>query len=252
MFKKLNLIVFLILIATLVTTYFTRNNYRNIDNIHPAILTIPKQESLKDNKQFTFDREGYRYEVTPLFDYEINGFIVSSYNYAFIRFYKRDNVFPVDLCMLWGKNMETKIYQSKDVNFSQDTRFCYFSYTGEVSFNHDEISNNHIVVDNDMLEKQFTSLNSGDQVRIKGKLVNIKATSISKLNEYDPPYFEWNTSTTREDSGAGACETIYVEELEILQKGNHISALLFTVSIYALIVYTVINIILILIPYLKS
>lgn len=252
MFKTINKIILGLLIITLIITYFTRNNYRRIDNINPEVLIAPKQDSLEDNKPFTFDRKGYRYEITPLYDYEINGFIVSSYNYNLIKFYKKDNVFPVDLCMLWGKNVENKIYQSKGVSFSQDTRFCYYSYSEINSFNNNEISNNHIVVDSDKLEKQFESLSAGDQVKIKGKLVNVKATSISKLNEYDPPYFEWNSSTTREDTGAGACETIYVEELEVLQKGNPISTFLFTFSIYGLIAFVIINIIRLLIPYIKS
>jgi len=46
---------------------------------------------------------------------------------------------------------------------------------------------------------------AGDLVHIRGYLVNA----------HMPDGGEWRTSTTRSDSGAGACELVWVEDLEI-------------------------------------
>jgi hypothetical protein len=51
----------------------------------------------------------------------------------------------------------------------------------------------------------------GDQIRIKGKLARYGAVGGSGLR---------GTSTTRDDSGDGACETIFVDEFEIIEPGS--------------------------------
>lgn len=241
MLRIINYALISTLTIILVITYFTRNSYRHVDPIDQKILDDPKQGETASKEIVTFVREGYHYEITLLYDYEINGLIVHTYNYNAIKFYNKDNVFPVDLCLIWGENVESKVYQDKSLQFSQDTRFCRYYYSGNLTFNNHEISNNHIVVDNDRLEKQFQNLNAGDQIQIKGKLVNIKATAIKELESYNPTYFEWNTSTTRDDTGAGACETIYVEQLNIVQKGNPLSVFLFKFSLYGLILMVIGN-----------
>jgi len=72
----------------------------------------------------------------------------------------------------------------------------------------------------------------GDQIKIKGKLVNIQAKLANKPGPYD---ITWNSSLSRQDTGAGACELIYVEQAEILKKANVISRTLFRFSSYALL-----------------
>ena len=75
----------------------------------------------------------------------------------------------------------------------------------------------------------------GDQVKIKGKLVDIFAKNIGEPGKFDPESFEWKSSVTREDTGGGACETIYVEDIEILKKANTTPDVLFKFSLYGLL-----------------
>ena len=93
-----------------------------------------------------------------------------------------------------------------------------------------QVSNNHLVIDSEKIEKKINQLSVGDQIKIKGKLVNVHAENLGKPGKYDPKLFEWNSSTKREDTGGGACETIYIEDIEIIKKGNAISYYLNKIS----------------------
>jgi len=167
---------------------------------------------------------------------------VHRYDYTKFTFYKMDSVFPVDLCVLWGNNIESKVYQENSLKFDQDSRFCRMSMDRKLDFNFDEVSNNHLIIKSDELEKQALNISQGDQIRIKGKLAWVHAKNVGKPGTFDPLEFEWGTSTTREDGGAGACETIYVESIEILKKANPISYYLNRISKYALLAVIVLRV----------
>ncbi len=82
------------------------------------------------------------------------------------------------------------------------------------------LSNNHLISDNRQIKKRIMSAERGDQIYLKGYLAN-----------YSQPGGGFRgTSTTRTDTGNGACETIYVEEFEILKKSNRFWRFLFTLS----------------------
>ncbi len=76
----------------------------------------------------------------------------------------------------------------------------------------------------------MNSLNAGDRLRIKGKLVDVAAMNTIQANIDKPPSYKWQTSTVRTDTGPGACEIIYIENIEILKKGNQIANNLFNLS----------------------
>ena len=244
MISKIKKILFFTLLATLVVTFFTRNRYKNVNDIDSEVLKNPIQEEIKGKDEIRFTKNSYEYELTSLYDYEINGLIVHKMDYTFFSLYKYDSVFPMDLCMLWGNNVKNKVYQSKTLKFSQDMRWCFCQWRGKIDFNSDEFSNNHLIVNNHEIEKKIKALSVGDQVKIKGQLVDVKANNRGSSGQYDPEYFEMKTSTERDDSGAGACEIIYVEDIEILKKSNPISYYLFKISFYGLILFIVISVLL--------
>jgi len=93
------------------------------------------------------------------------------------------------------------------------------------------------------LERKIKKLVAGDQVNIKGKLVNVKAQLVGKADKWEPQTFSWNSSTNRTDQGAGACEVIYVEDVQVLKRANLLSRYLFSLSFYGLVVLIVLNLI---------
>ena len=59
--------------------------------------------------------------------------------------------------------------------------------------------------------------------------------------EYDPAYFQWNSSVTRTDTEGGACEVIYVSDIEILKKSNPVSHYAYAGSFYGLLILIFMN-----------
>ncbi len=71
-------------------------------------------------------------------------------------------------------------------------------------------SNNHLIPADNAIKRKIKRLKKGDHVRIQGYLVNVDAeNSAGKV-------YLWDTSVSRDDSGDGACEIIYVTNIQWL------------------------------------
>jgi hypothetical protein len=73
------------------------------------------------------------------------------------------------------------------------------------------LSNNHILCADEDLSRLILKVRPGDQVHFKGYLVN-----------YSQPanQFSRGTSTVRDDTGNGACETVFVTDFSILKRAT--------------------------------
>jgi len=231
--------IFFVLLAIFIVTFFTRNTFRNIDVVDARVLRQPIQAQVYDPGVIRFTKDNYEYSLTPLYDYEINGLIVGKMNYRLFSLYKYESVFPLDLCIIWGKNVSSRVYKNRSVKFSQDCRWCWVQWWGNIEFQMNEMSNNHLLINNSSLEKVLSSIVRGDQVKIKGKLVNVEAHIPDQPNSQ----IYWRSSTSRDDNGAGACEVIYVEDIKILEKANTLSGLLYNLSRYGLLAWLLFNIV---------
>jgi hypothetical protein len=235
--------LFILFFIVALITFFTKDSYKSVVDIDPQVLREPIQTQEGSYTPITFTKDGFSYKVMPLYSYDLAGLVVHKQIYnAWYSLSRVDSVFPIDVCMIWGANIRSGIYKAKDAKFTQDFRFCLFSYGGNIPILNEGISNNHFVISNEKLEKLAKAINAGDQVRIRGKLANVEARPLTSAEKYEPDNLIWNTSITRADIGAGACETIYVESIEILKKGNPISNFLFTASIYSMLAIILIGV----------
>ena len=229
--------LFILLLVLLTITYFTRENYRFVDDIVPEVMQEPVQTDVLDKNPVQFEKNGFSYTANPLFEYDISGLVVHRQTYnQWWSLSRTDTVFPMDLCVIWGDNIKSGAYKKRGTSFSQDYRFCLYRYNEGYAILNEALSNNHLVIKDDDLYKIAQSIRTGDQIRIRGKLVDVEAKPLSKPEKYEPENLIWKTSIMRTDSGAGACETIFVESIEILKIGNPISSLLFTLSYYGVII----------------
>jgi hypothetical protein len=233
--RKLRNILFIGFLLTGAVTYFTRHSLRTVDAIRPETLVEPLQTALSTAPPIEFTRNGYRYEVTPRFDYRISGLIVRKMDYGWFVIDRAQKAFSVDLCLLWGDNLRRKVHQDSTIRFSQDCRWCWAQWHGDLAFNLQQMSNNHLLPADDRVEAKIKSLQTGDQVSLRGKLINVTACLFDKGGRYDSGAITWNTSTTRDDTGAGACEVIYVEDVEVLQPANLASRYVFRASVWGLV-----------------
>lgn len=221
--KKIERIFFWSLVFFVVFSFFARNNFKSVKEPNPELFNKPVKTKLVDNSLIEFSQNGFDYEVKPLYEYEMSALVVNKMDYTILSLSRTSSVFPVDLCVTWGNNLKSGAYRHPSVGFHQNFRFCFGDWSDSSGFRWHEVSNNHLVIKDESLRKKALSINEGDQVRIRGKLVNVHVqSSDGSLQKYESESSSWNSSTKLGDSGAGACEVIYVEDIEIIKKGNSI------------------------------
>lgn len=111
---------------------------------------------------------------------------------------------PTDLAMGWGRMSDNAVLDR--IRISQSNRF-YFWYTDAYPIPRHEIedssANMHMIPANDTAARELRDVRPGEVVHFEGFLVDV--------NRDDG--WHWNTSLTREDTGAGGCEIVLVENL---------------------------------------
>jgi hypothetical protein len=116
---------------------------------------------------------------------------------------------PVDLVMTWGELPEEP-YRSK-VSYGQMARYYFWrAPAGDLDLRYvaSHSANMHMIPADDNVRRALLAVGGGDLVRVQGLLVNAKRAD----------GFYWNSSLTREDTGPGACELVWVEEIQIGRK----------------------------------
>ncbi len=78
-------------------------------------------------------------------------------------------------------------------------------------FQMNALANNHLVTNNDAIKAALMQAEPGDLIHLQGVLAEYVNHSLG---------YTRGTSTTREDTGQGACETIYVDSFDIIKKAN--------------------------------
>ena len=94
----------------------------------------------------------------------------------------------------------------RKINISQSNRF-YFWRVDEFPIPRKEIesqsANMHMIPADSQVEKTLKSVRPSQVVKITGYLIEAKAAD----------GWRWKSSLTREDTGAGACELLFVKSL---------------------------------------
>jgi len=145
-------------------------------------------------------KNGYQIELLASFDIRARVIAVERY-----RFDRGAALSPVDLALGWGPMSNGDIL--KQISFSQGGRFFSWwaqNYPVPRNVIESHSANMHMIPADDDIERRLKSIRAGSLVHIKGYLV--EATGKNG--------FRWKSSLSRSDSGAGACELIWVESLE--------------------------------------
>jgi len=198
--------------------------------IQEKLLLEPAQQAIQSTPITTSVGE-IEYKIQPLYEYKLYGLVVSRHDsdtwWDYIHKAANDKLNVADLCVIWGDNLHNESY--RNIAFSSGQFTCNFgSSSWEVweAFDKNAVSNNHLLTDKPALAKKIRNARIGDQIHVRGYLAEYSH------NQGFP--FKRGTSTTRTDTGNGACETIYVESFEILQRGDTLWLTLLRLAIFML------------------
>lgn len=200
-----NLVIILCVIVMIALLLPSGGKERSISGI-PA----PVQEQASGGE--TLAIKGYEVKLSFLYSYDIEALVVHKKNYTANNF--QDKLAPVDLALAWGTVAQYN--KEIDLNWSQSGRFAHWQVDsvekltpmGGMRGVQIQASNNHLIPADKYVAQKIKKIKTGDHIRIKGYLVNVQAT------KPDGQRFYWNSSTTREDTGGGACEVIYVKDIQ--------------------------------------
>tara|TARA_R110000868_G_scaffold105277_3_gene289561 strand:- start:8559 stop:9080 length:522 start_codon:yes stop_codon:yes gene_type:complete len=114
---------------------------------------------------------------------------------------------PTDLALGWGPMADPEVL--RHISISQRNRW-YFWRAEPLPIERRQIethsANMHLIPANPAVASILAQLKAGQHIRLSGQLVKV---------EGDDGY-NWVSSLSREDTGDGACELIWVEQLAVL------------------------------------
>jgi len=144
-----------------------------------------------------------RYALTALASFTLTARVLGVEHYYLDR---GSDLVPVDLALGWGPMSDSGILSR--ISISQGGRFYYWR-VNEFPIPRRDIevhsANMHLIPASSAVEKEIKRVHVGSIVRIDGYLVEARAGD----------GWRWVSSLTREDTGVGACELIWVEKIEV-------------------------------------
>lgn len=185
----------------------------DVSAMRPEVFTEPRQIPVAP-RQFSVDSDRKTYQITTFFEYDQSAMVVSANNKLALKpvlqfFNSRDLLNVNDLCVIWGDNIASGVY--KDMTFTQGAYTCFPRYkkdrafTAQLNYRGDQLAHNHILTNDPKLRRALRSVRKGDQIRLKGQLVSYAYMGQTLRT----------SSFTRDDN---VCETIWLEEFEILKR----------------------------------
>jgi len=144
------------------------------------------------------------YELQPLQDFTIDARVLASERY---RSGRESDLSPVDLALGWGPMSDSAVIDK--IRISQSSRFYYWRVE-EFPIPRQDIerssANMHMIPADEGIARQLKALKPGQTVRIEGWLVEVRAAD----------GWRWRSSLTRDDTGGGSCELVFVRDVQVL------------------------------------
>ena len=228
--KKLLKIVFLTSLVVFGVTYFLQHKYPNSETISSQTKIDPIQTET-DLLPFSITSENTQYTLTPLYTYELNGLIVTDYDAQnpldFMHKRSNDSINTNDICVIWGENLSDNLHMRSSFKHGEFT--CYYQVDNYVDYQKlkpSQLSNNHLIPANEEVHKRIDNATPGDEINLKGYLVKYKWSNDEGQS------LERDTSTSRDDTGNGACEVIYVTDYQIIKANNQLAKTIHSDSLY--------------------
>jgi hypothetical protein len=167
----------------------------------------PAQEAPAETMGLHVSSGGWDCTLTPLAAYTLRGVVLGRENY-----YSGWNtsLSPCDVAMAWGPLTSGKLW--KRLSWSQTGRWYYWEYDSDFPYDNTFVgrysSNTHIIPANANLSRAVRNLGKGDIAELVGELVRVEG----KRGEQT---VSWASSQSRQDTGDGSCEVLYLRRLKV-------------------------------------
>lgn len=161
---------------------------------------VPQQQSFDSSITYSDDD----YIIHGIAKFRIKAKVLSKKNYHFGR---EADLSPTDLALGWGNMSDESVLEK--IKISQSVRYYRWSVkTFPIPRREIEThsANMHLIPANDSVKSVIKRVRQGDIIEISGSLVNVKSTSDD---------WSWTSSQTRDDTGRGACELVWVDSASI-------------------------------------
>jgi hypothetical protein len=174
---------------------------------HGSVELSPGVHAPEDPDQGSTSTTPFRhgdYTVEPLASFELKAKVLSRKDYYLDR---EAEISPVDLALGWGPMSDQTVVDQ--IEISQRSRWYHWKVDQwpiprrEIEINS---ANMHMIPANDMVENELKKTRKGDIIELSGKLVKVSASD----------GWRWKSSLTRNDTGGGACELIFVEKFRVI------------------------------------
>ena len=137
--------------------------------------------------------------LKPLAGFSVEARVLGREDY---RLGREADYSPTDLALGWGRMTDDAVLSRLQI--SQGGRWYRYSWHEAPPIPVDEIvrssANMHLIPADDVVAAALRRIERGQRVRIDGWLVEVDAGD----------GWRWRSSLTRDDSGGGACELVYV------------------------------------------
>lgn len=146
------------------------------------------------------------YTITPLAEFKLTARVLSRADYSWDR---ASALSPTDFAFGWGAMSDSSVLAGLDI--SQSGRWYFYRWhtpeppIPQAQIIHDS-SNMHMIPADATARAQIKRVRVGDIVHLEGQLIEARGKDGST----------WRSSMSRDDTGDGACEVVYVRSLVVM------------------------------------
>ena len=163
------------------------------------VAEIPLQSSASES---ALQRAGY--VIEPLASYDIRAKVLSIERY---RVGREAELSPLDFALGWGPMSDTAVLDR--LSISQGNRWYHYRWEGSPPIDPAVMArssaNTHLVPADDSVLSRLLKVEKGAVVKLSGYLINARYSDGST----------WRSSLTRDDTGGGSCELMWVTDVQV-------------------------------------
>ena len=191
-----------LIVAGIVIFIFLFARSLMLDTQYQGFISDPIQLNLPNPEAVSIPGKDGEIKATLMAEYTIEAVVKGKEKYSDYP----SQISSYDFILAWGELNKKEV--GKYIKYSQSGRWYYYRYFQGLPVSVDYIGNHsanvHIIHKDKEVLNEIKGIDKGDHVILHGYLVNVSFK--------DGP---WNSSLSRNDTGNGACEIMYVTSVEL-------------------------------------